>query len=181
MSEQIISEAKVKFHKAIEILKSELSTIRTGRATPALIENIEIEAYGTRMRLMELATISSPDVHLLIVTPFDRSNLESIVKAISSSNTGLNPVPEENLIRISVPSLTNERRMELVKMMHQKLEGGKIMVRQTRRDVMDDIAKNAENDDEKKRLEKELQLLVDEMIAEIDLLGSQKEKELTTI
>ena len=181
MAEKTTDSARIKLIKALELLKQELATIRTGRATPSFIENLEVEAYGSRMRLIELATIHAPEPHILIVSPFDLTNIESIVKAISSSNMGLNPVPEENLIRINVPSLTEERRMELVKLMHAKIEGGKIMVRQIRRDLLDEIEKNSPNDDEKKRLEKELQQLVDEISGEIDLLGTQKEKELMTV
>lgn len=181
MAEQTIENAKIKLIKAVDLLKQELTTIRTGRATPSLIENLEVEAYGSRMKLIELATIHAPEPHILIVTPFDLTNIETITKAISSGNMGLNPIPEENLIRINVPSLTEERRVELVKLMHTKIEGGKIMIRQIRRDVLDEIDKNLPNDDEKKRLEKELQQLVEEISGEIDLLGAQKEKELMTV
>lgn len=181
MSEQIISNSKAKFLKAVDLLKQELATIRTGRAAPSLIENLEVEAYGTRMRLIELGTIHAPEPHLLLVTPFDPVNVDTIVKAIISSNTGLNAIAEENLIRINVPSLTEDRRRELVKLMHVKIEGGKVMVRQVRREILDDIDKVAQNDDEKKRLEKELQQIVDEIIAEIEMLGEQKEKELLTV
>lgn len=177
----IIDQGKIKFQKALALLKQDLATLRTGRATPTLIENVEIDAYGIKMRLIELATINAPEPHILLVAPFDQTNITSIAKAISAINIGLNPVVDNNLIRITVPLLTEERRQEMVKTMHQKLEGGRVMVRQIRREIMDQIEKTAPNEDEVKRLDKELKIVVDEMIGEIDLLGDVKEKELMSV
>lgn len=181
MTDIIIETARSKFFKIIELLKQDLATVRTGRATPSLVENIEVTAYDTRMKLIELATINAPEPHLLIVSPYDQNNINEIIKAISSANLGLNPVSDKEIIRITVPMLNEERRLELVKLMNQKLEGAKVMVRQVRREVMDEIKKSAENEDEEKRLDKELQELVDKMIGEIDVLGENKEKELMTV
>jgi ribosome recycling factor len=181
MSDLLIEKAKIKFHKTIDLLKQDLATIRTGRAAPSLIENLEISAYGAAMRLIELATITAPEPHILLVTPFDQTNINEIAKTILGANIGLNPVVDNNLIRITVPMLTEERRIELVKMMHQKLEGARVMVRQSRREMIDEIQSGAQNEDEVKRLEKELQDLVDKVIGEIDLLGEIKEKELLTL
>ena len=181
MTDIIIETAKVKFIKIIDLLKQDLSTIRTGRATPSLVENLEVSAYDTKMKLIELATITAPEPHLLMVVPYDQTNINEISKTISSANLGLNPVVDKEIIRISVPMLSEERRMELVKLMYQKLESGRVMVRQLRREIMDEIKANAENEDEEKRQEKELQDTVDKMIGEIDMLGETKKKELMAI
>lgn len=181
MSDLIIDNAKIKFQKALELLRQDLASIRTGRASPSLIENLELNAYGTKMRLIELATIHAPEPHILMVTPFDITNIDEISKAIASANLGLNPVVDNNLIRISVPLLTEDRRNELIKLMHQKLEAGKVMLRQSRHEVMDEIESDSTNEDDQKRLEKELQVVLDEMIGEIDLLGDAKEKDLMTV
>ena len=182
-----INELKGKMLKAIEVLKGDLGTIRTGRATPALVENITIHAYGgtQHLKVMELATIATTDHQTLVLTPFDQSIDGEIVKGIMETNVGLNPIIDGNVIRISIPSLSEERRAEFVKLMHQKLEGGKVMIRQIRHEVMADIRRKflakEMAEDEKTRLEKQIQELTDEMMAEIDVLGEQKEKELMQI
>ncbi|MBI3385040.1 ribosome recycling factor [Candidatus Gottesmanbacteria bacterium] len=181
MSETIIQNAQLKFLKVIDLLKLDLATIRTGRATPSLVENLELTAYGSKMHLIELATIHAPEHNVLVITPFDLNNLQEITKAITMANLGLTPVIDNNVIRITVPMLSEERRAELVKLMHQKLESARIMIRQARREVMEEIAKSAPNEDEQKRLEKEGQDVVDKMMGEVELLGENKEKELTTV
>lgn len=181
MTDLQLENAKLQLQKVIDLLKNDLLNVRTGRATPSLIENLEVSAYETRMKLIELATITSPEPHLLLVTPFDADNMTEITKAILSANLGLSPVIDGTLIRITVPGLTEERRLELVKLMHQKLESARVMIRQVRRESMDEIKKNAQNEDEEKRLDENLQDLIDEMIGEIDLIGQQKEQELMTI
>ena len=182
-----INELKGKMLKAIEVLKGDLGTIRTGRATPALVENITIHAYGgtQHLKVMELATIATTDHQTLVLTPFDQSIDGEIVKGIMETNVGLNPIIDGNVIRISIPSLSEERRAEFVKLMHQKLEGGKVMIRQIRHEVMADIRRKflakEMAEDEKTRLEKQIQELTDEMMAEIEVLGEHKERELMQI
>ena len=169
--------------KAIEVLRGDLATIRTGRATPALVEHIVINAYGgtQRLKVMELATIATTDHHMLVLTPFDQSIIGEIVKGIEGANVGLNPVIDGVLIRISIPQLSEERRGEFVKLMHQKLEGGRIMIRQIRHEAMADIKKQDLAEDEKTRFEKQIQEQTDEFIAEIGVLGEKKEQELLQI
>lgn len=181
MPDILIDTARQKMVLAVNLWKNDLATLRTGRATPALVENLEIMAYGAKMPLIQLATIHAPDPATLVINPFDINNIDAIVKGIQEANLGLTPVSDNAVIRITIPPMTSERRNEFVKMLHVKLEGAKVMVRQIRRETMEDINKNSENEDETKRLEKILQELTDEMIAEVEVLGENKEKELLTV
>lgn len=179
-----INSARQKMQKAFELLHEDLATIRTGRATPSLIENIVISVYGggTRLKLMELATIATSDPQTLVITPFDNSIIGEIQKGILEANVGLNPVIDGQLIRIAIPRLSEERRQELIHLMHQKLENGRIMVRQIRHEAMIEIKKQKGiSEDEVARLEKEVQKVTDEVILDIDTLGKKKEEELLQI
>jgi ribosome recycling factor len=180
----LAQETKKKIEKVLDILKGDLSTIRTGRATPALVENIIISAYGgtARLRVMELATIGAIDNKTLLITPYDPSIINEIQKGIEAANAGFTPISDGNLIRISIPPLSQERREELIKAMRHKLENGKVMVRQVRHEAMDTIKKEFEvREDYIKRLEKEVQKLVDDTMTTIEGYGSQKEQELLQI
>lgn len=170
-----------KFQKAIDVVSQDLATIRTGKASPALLENLIVDAYGSKMKLVELGTIMATDPTNLVVTPFDVSNIENIVKAISSANLGLTAIPEDTKIRVVAPSLSQERREEYVKLVKTKIEGGKIMVRQIRHDAMEDVSKAEANEDQKESMEKEVQSLTDKMVAELDTMADQKEKELMNL
>jgi ribosome recycling factor len=176
-----------KMQKVLEFVKQDVATIRTGRATPALVENIVINAYGgtTKMRIVELAQITTPDPQSLLITPYDQSIIGDIRRDIVGANVGLTPVLDNNLIRIAVPALTSERRLEYVKMLHKKLEDGRVKIRQTRHDKMTEFKRQAEegemNEDDRKRLEEELQKLTDKMMEEIEAIAQSKEKELTTV
>lgn len=179
----IIQDARAKMQKALEVLKGDLGTVRTGKATPALVENVVISAYGgsAKMKIMELATIAVSDPHTITLTPFDHSIIGEIQKGIQEANLGLGASVNGEVIRIAIPPLSEERRQELIKLMHQKLENGKIMVRQNRHEAMEDIKKQELPEDEAKRLEKEIQKLTDDMTSEIDFLGKKKEEELLQI
>ena len=172
-----------KMQKAFEVLKNDLASVRTGRAAPSLVENIVVSVYGgsTRLKVLELATISASDQHALLLTPFDGSIIGEIQKGILEANTGLTPVIDGYVIRIAIPPLSEERRKELIHLMRQKLESGKIMVRQIRHDGMIDVKKEELSEDEKKRLEREIQKLTDDVIADIEALGKHKEGELLQI
>lgn len=182
-----INEIKQKMQKVLEVLKTDVSTIRTGRAAPSLVENVTISVYGgtARMRVMEVATIATSDTQTLILTPFDSSIIGEIQKGIQEANVGLQPVVDGQIIRISIPLLSEERREQLIHLMKQKLENGKIMVRQVRQDAMNDIKKqhndNTISEDDMSRLEKEVQKVTDDATAEIDSLGKRKEEELLQI
>ncbi|MBI5045231.1 MAG: ribosome recycling factor [Candidatus Levybacteria bacterium] len=178
---------KNQIEKILDLIKTDISTIRTGRATPSLVENIAIVTYGgsTKLRVMELATIAANDPQSLVITPFDQTTREDIRKGIMEAGSGLNPVDDGNVLRINIPPLSTERREELIKMMHHKLENGKVMVRQARHEAMDEVKKRVDDEglseDEKARLEKEVQKIVDDTIATIDSMGKQKEEELLAI
>ena len=173
--------------KVLEVLKIDLSSIRAGKASPALVENIVINAYGgtQRLKIIELAQISTSDSQTIVITPYDQSIIGEIHKGIMEGNTGLTPVIDGQLIRISIPLLSEERRQQLVSLVNQKLEGGRIQVRQVRHEAMNEIKKQLNekliSEDDMMRLEKETQKLTDEIIAEIDALGKKKEEELLAI
>ncbi|MEK7571758.1 MAG: ribosome recycling factor [Patescibacteria group bacterium] len=175
---------KRKIDKVLDILHGDLGTIHTGRATPSLVENIVISAYGgsAKLKVMELASVAVSDAQTIVLTPFDPSIAGEIRKGIQEINLGFNPVVDGSLIRISIPPLSQERREELIKAMKHKLENGRIMVRQVRHEAMEDIKKEfGGREDDIKRLEKEVQKLVDDTMGTIDDMGKQKENELLQI
>lgn len=141
--DNIIQEAKQAMIKVLEVLRQDIATVRTGRAAPSFVENIIISVYGgtAKMRLMELSTITTSDAQTIVITPFDNSIIGEIQKGIQDANMGLNAGSDGQVIRISVPPLSQERRQQLIKLMHQKLENGRIMVRQVRHDAMDAVKK----------------------------------------
>lgn len=180
----LVTATKQKIDKVLDILKGDLDTIRTGRAAPSLVENIIISAYAgsAKLKVMELATVGVMDAQTLVITPFDPSIINEIQKGIEASNAGFTPSVDGNLIRISIPPLSQERREELIKAMRQKLENGKIMVRQVRHEAMEDIKKEYEGrEDDISRLEKEVQKVVDDTASTIENWGKQKEQELLQI
>ena len=179
--DNVITSLENKFAKILSVVETDLSTIRTGKATPHLIENLIVDAYESKMKLLELATISATDASTLIVTPFDIANLETIIKAISTANLGLTAIPEDTKIRCVVPPLSEERRKEFVKLASTKIEGGKVMVRQARHEAMEEVGKIASDEDSKTRMQKEIQKLTDETVAKLDEMASLKEKELMAI
>jgi len=183
MDPSLVAGIRDRMRKAVEILQADISTIRTGKAAPSLVENIMINAYNgtTRLRVMELATISSSDSQSLVVTPFDASIIEDIRKGIMESGAGLNPASDGQIIRISIPPLSEERRQELIHLMRQKLENGHIMIRQVRHEAMDEVKNLHLPEDAKDRAEKEIQRATDDFVGQIDALGKKKEEELLQI
>lgn len=184
MDPNFLNTTRQKMGKALELLRNDLSTVRTGRAAPSLVENITINSYGgtQKLRVMELATIAAIDNQTLVLTPFDETIIGEIQKGIIAANVGLTPMIDGALIRISIPPLSQERREELIKMMQQKLENCRIMIRQNRQEAMS-VAKKlfadkAISEDDLTRSEKEIQRLTDEQISEIDGMGKKKEAEL---
>ncbi len=172
--------------KILDGLKSELAQVRTGRATPALVENVFVEVYGTKMRLMELATILAPDAHLVTIQPWDTGNLTPIRKGIEEANLGLNPqIDATNVIRISIPPLTEERRKEFVKRVKAIIEDFKVRLRMARQDAVKDIEKQEKakeiSEDDAKREKDKIQKSVDSYVAKIDALGSAKEEDLMKV
>ena len=176
-----------KMQKVVDSVVSDISGIRTGRATPSLIENVICPAYGGTqpLRVLELASITAPDTQTLVISPWDKSIIGDIRKGILEANIGMNPSIDGEVIRIVFPQLTTEDREKYVKLLSQKLENGKVMIRQIRADEMHDIKKGFEakeiTEDEKKDTEKKLQELTDLYIGKIETLGENKKKELLTI
>jgi ribosome recycling factor len=187
MDQEILAKLKDKMHKALLILQEDLATIRTGRATPALVENIVISAYENtqHLKVKEMATITTDGPRALVIAPFDPTVIRDIEKGINSANVGVNAIVDGNVIRINIPALTEERRQEYIKLAHLKVEGGKVMLRQARHEVLSEVKRKFEakeiSEDDKKRLEKEIQTVTDEFMAEIDVLREKKEKELLEI
>jgi ribosome recycling factor len=171
-----------RMHGAVEALRHDLGGLRTGRASISLLEPVHVEVYGANMPLNQVATISTPEPRLLSVQVWDRSNVGSVEKAIRSAGLGLNPITEGQTLRLPIPDLTEERRKELAKLAGQYAEKAKIAVRNVRRDGMDalktDEKKNEISEDERKRLETEIQKLTDETISELDAVAGAKEKEI---
>ena len=176
------SDLQRRMHGAVEAQKHDLSGLRTGRASTALLDTIHVEVYGANMPLNQVATVSVPEPRLLTVQVWDRSKVQPVEKAIRSANLGLNPVTDGQLIRLPIPDLTEERRKELAKLVGQYAEKARIAVRNVRRDGMDllkqDEKKHQISEDEHKRLETEVQKLTDDTIKEIDQLSESKEKEI---
>jgi ribosome recycling factor len=171
-----------RMHGAVEALKHDLGGLRTGRASTSLLEPITVEVYGSHMPINQVASISAPEPRMLSVQVWDRSNVGAVEKAIRSSGLGLNPVTDGTTLRLPIPDLTEERRKELAKLTHQYAEKARIAVRNVRRDGMDalktDEKKHEISEDERKRLETEVQKLTDETIKEIDTAAQAKEKEI---
>jgi len=181
----MLEEARSKMKKTIEFLRGELAQIRSGRATPSLLENVPVEVYDTKMKIVELAQISVPDSQQLLISPWDKTIIGNIARGIQNANLGLNPIVEEEAIRIQIPPLTEERRREFVKILHQKLEVARISIRSIRHEVISKLKRQKEageiGEDEEERLEKQLQDLVEEFIEEVEVLGEHKEQELLAV
>lgn len=181
----ILAGPNEKIESTLHHFKVEIAGIRAGRANPALVENIPIEAYGSKMKLNELGNISAPQPSLLTVQVWDASILDKVIKGIQEANIGLNPSNEGTLIRLPIPSLTAERREEFIKLLHQKIEEAHVSIRQIRQDFRNEWKKASDDgqfgEDEFFRREKILQELIDKKVLEIEQLGKTKEEELTQI
>jgi ribosome recycling factor len=187
MIEAILNKTRDRMRKSIEATMNDLSSIRSGRATPALVENIVIAAYeGTqRMRLMEMATITGQDAKTLLISPFDVSQVQAIERGIQEANVGLNPMVDGESIRITIPSLSEERRKEYIKLANTKIEAGKVMIRQVRHDALKETRRASDDklitEDDLEKAEKHVQDLTDEMVAELDGARARKEEELMQV
>jgi ribosome recycling factor len=180
-----MKDAENRMKSALQTLEEDLSGIRTGRATPALVEKLPIDYYGTSTPLMQLASISVPEARALLIKPFDPSTLKTIERSILASELGLTPNNDGKVIRLNLPPLTEERRRDLVKVVHNRLEETRVAIRNVRRDLIKDL-----RDFEKEKMiskddlelgEEELQKLTDQMIEEIDRIGIRKEAEIMEV
>lgn len=185
--DDILNQVDAKMRRALAVLHEDFATVRTGKASPALVENIVIPAYGGTqpLKVLELATIHAQDNNTLVIAPFDRSIVAEIEKGISSANVGLNPIVDGEILRINLPPLTEERRTEMVKLIKQKSEAAKVSLRQVRHEGMEDVKRIAKeaghSEDEVAHFEKEIQKLTDEYSKKIDDDLFEKEKELMTL
>jgi ribosome recycling factor len=186
---QVMDETSVKasMQRAVDAIHREIASIRTGRATPSLVEDIMVAAYGgtQHLRVQELASITAPDTQMLLIEPWDKSIIGEIKQAILAANIGLSPAIDSEKIRISLPPLTTEDRERYVKLLKAKLEEGRVSVRQSRADAMHEIKKSLEDkqitEDDKFAQEKRVQELTDQFIAKIEEMGSKKEQELLSL
>jgi len=178
-----ILNTKTKMEKTIEVFKKDLSQIRTGRANPAMVEDIKVEYYGAMTPLNQMGTISTPEPRLIMIKPYDINSIKGIEKAIQSSGMGLTPSNDGTVIRIPLPELTGERRKELSKVVRQKAEEKKVAIRNIRRDIMDDLKKEMADasQDDLKSMSDQIQKVTDGFIAKITEISDQKEKEIQTV
>jgi ribosome recycling factor len=185
MIDDVLKETDDRMMKSIEALENDLVNIRTGRASPVLVERLQIEYYGTNVPLNQLATISVPEPRLLTIRPYDPSSLPQIEKAILKSNLGLTPANDGKVIRLSIPRLTEERRLELVKMVEKRVEEARVSVRNCRRDGLQDLRdlekEKLASEDEYYRAKEEMQELTDQRVEEIDAIGVAKEKQIMEV
>ncbi|MBZ5963489.1 ribosome recycling factor [Leuconostoc gelidum subsp. gelidum] len=177
-----LTDAKTRMQGAQDALKRELGSIRTGRANPHILDRIEVEYYGAMTPLKQVASISVPEARILLITPFDKSALEEIVRAINMSDLGLNPASDGNIVRLAIPQMTEEGRKDLAKQVKAEAEKAKVSIRNVRRDAMDTVKKDKElPEDDVRNAEDDVQKLTDDNIKAIDVIASEKEKELLTI
>ena len=185
MIEETLKDAEHRMQSAIAALDREMDTIRTGRARPSLVEGLKVEYYGTQTPLNQLATINAPEPRLITIQPWDRTQLGAIEKAIQKSDLGLTPTNDGNIIRLAIPQLNEERRKELVKVVHKKVEDGRVAVRNVRRDSLDHLRKLQHDkqitDDDERRAQEHLQKITDKYVAEVDKHGHTKEQELLEV
>jgi ribosome recycling factor len=184
MPQSVKQSAEDRMDKAIGALKRDLASLRAGRATPALLDRIQVEYYGSMTPINQLANLSTPDSRTLLIQPWDKSSMSSIEKAIMKSDLGLSPSNDGTLIRIVIPALTEERRADLVKMTKKYGEEAKIAIRNIRRDANDEIKKlekSGISEDESRRHQEDIQKFTDKFIAEVDKVLASKEKEIMEV
>jgi len=185
MIDDLLKDATDRMHKAVEAIRREFATVRTGRASPHILDRVIVDYYGAQTPLNQLAQISATEARLLTITPYDKSSIKAIEKAILESDVGLTPSNDGNVIRLTLPELTEERRKDLVKVVHGIAEEGRVSIRHIRREVMHDLkelkSEGEVGEDEERRAESELQKMTDSQIGEIDSFLSGKEEEILEV
>lgn len=185
MVKESIKEAETRMKGAIQSLEEDLTGIRTGRASPALVERLQVEYYGAPVPLVQLASISVPEPRALLIRPFDATSLKAIERGILTSDLGLTPNNDGKVIRLNLPVLTEERRRDLVKVVHGRLEESRIAIRNVRRDLMKDLREFEKekliSEDDLKKAEEELQKLTDKYVEQVDTVGYHKEREIMEV
>ena len=183
--DELLADARERMGKSVDATQGEFNSVRTGRASPSLLDRIQVDYYGSPTPLKQLATIHAPEAQMLTVQPFDKSSIKNIEKAIRDSDLGLNPSNDGNLIRLSIPPLTEERRRDLVKVVHRLAEDGRVKIRNVRRDVMHELRELREGgdvgEDEERRAESELQKVTDAKITDLEAHLKAKEAEIMEV
>ena len=183
--DKVLAAAEAKMKQSVDHARHEMTGIRTGKATPALLDTIKVDAYGTHMPLAQVALVSAPEPRLLVVQPFDKSLLQAIHKAIQGGDVGLNPADDGSVLRIPIPALTEERRKDLVKVAGKLIEDGRVSVRHARREAMDELKTlkkdGSLSEDEERKLEKEMQALTDRYVKNLDELLEKKTAEIMEV
>ncbi len=183
--DEILLDAEDRMEKAVEVIRSELVKVRTGKANPVLLQDIKVDYYGTVVPLKQLANVGAPEARLLVIHPWDRNSIEAIEKAVLKSDLGLNPMSDGNIIRIPIPSLTEERRKDLVKYIKKMAEDGRIAIRNVRRDANDQIKKKQKAgtipEDEANKATDEVQKATDKYIEAINKILEKKEEEIMEV
>jgi len=184
-TKQLIADARQRMHTTVETVRRELSTMRTGRASLAMLDGIRVDYYGTPTPLSQVGSLATPDATLITIQPWDKGSLGAIEKAIQKSDLGLNPSNDGALIRLAIPQLTEDRRRELVKVVHKKLEDGRVAIRNVRRDgheMLRELLREKEiSEDEEHRAQEQLQKVTDKYIADAEAVGQEKERELLEV
>lgn len=185
MTTDVLKQTKEKMNKSIESYSRELSTLRAGRANPSILDKIQVEYYGMMTPLNQLSSITVPEGRMLLIQPFDKSSISDIEKAIQKADIGLTPTSDGNIIRISIPALTEDRRNELVKLVGRYSEEGKVAIRNVRREANDELKKSQKDgditEDELRKSQDDVQKLTDSMIKSIDDISKKKEIEIREI
>lgn len=185
MIKELLQETETKMKKSVEVLRQHLSTIRTGRASPALVEHIPIEVYGSTMPLNQLAGISVPEARMIVIQPYDASTMKAIEKGIQHSELGINPVNDGRIIRLGIPPLTETRRRELTRQVRTRLEESKVALRNQRREAIDSLREFLHekliSEDDNRRTTEKLQEITERYIREMEQLGTAKEAEVMEI
>ncbi len=180
-----VEDAKRRMEEALDAMRREFTSVRTGKATPALLDTVRVDAYGSKMPLNQVATVHTPEPSLLVVQPFDKSLVGAIDKAIQTADLGLNPANDGNVIRVPIPALNEERRKEYVKLLHKMAEEGRVSIRHARRIVRDEMRKKVKDhevgEDEGHRREEDLEKVTQEYIDKIDGLLAHKEEEVLSL
>jgi ribosome recycling factor len=185
MTHPIVIDTQGRMKKALDHALHEFGAIRTGKASPTMVEGVAVEAYGTTMRLRDCAAITTPDPRLIQITPWDKSIIRNVEKALQTANLGINPIVDGGLIRMPLPELSGERRQEFVKLAHKLAEEGRVSIRNARHAGMETAKKEQKegklSEDDARRIEKEIQVMTDKFIKDIEAHLAAKEKELTTV
>lgn len=183
--DELLADAKERMAKSIEATRNELTTVRTGRASPHLLDRLVVDYYGAESPINQLAQVAATDARMLTVTPYDKSSISAIEKAVQESDLGLTPSNDGNVIRLSIPELTEDRRKEMVKVVHNVAEDGRVAIRNIRRDVMHDLRELKKDgdagEDEERRAEDGLQKQTDDAIGQIDQILKGKEEEILEV